>query len=193
MRKVKALFVYLLCLSAIGPAVAQTRVTGDADGNGVVATGDIFHTINHVFASGPAATGYGDVNGDAAVNQADVNYLVNHLYAGGPRPMEPWRLLEQATFGPTSAMTDHVRSIGFSAFLDEQFAATMSSYPSLTPMSQTRDTVACPNNSVCFRDNYSFWPLQTRFFTNAMYADDQLRQRMAFALHKLLVVSSSVR
>ena len=33
------------------------------------------------------------------------------------------------------------------------------------------------------------YPLQTRFFLNGMYSPDQLRQRMAWALHRLVVVS----
>ncbi len=31
--------------------------------------------------------------------------------------------------------------------------------------------------------------LQNRFFTNALYGEDQLRQRVAFALHQIIVVS----
>jgi uncharacterized protein (DUF1800 family) len=53
----------------------------------------------------------------------------------------------------------------------------------------TRDTVACPNNSTCVRDNYSMYLLQNRFFVNALYGPDQLRQRVAFALHQILVIS----
>jgi len=33
------------------------------------------------------------------------------------------------------------------------------------------------------------YPLQVRFFRNALDNDDQLRQRVAFALHEILVVS----
>ncbi len=33
------------------------------------------------------------------------------------------------------------------------------------------------------------YPLQNRFFVNALYGPDQLRQRVAFALHQILVVS----
>jgi uncharacterized protein (DUF1800 family) len=41
----------------------------------------------------------------------------------------------------------------------------------------------------CSLDNYSMYPLQRNFFTNALYGQDQLRQRVAWALHKLFVVS----
>ena len=35
------------------------------------------------------------------------------------------------------------------------------------------------------------YPLQNRFFVNALYGEDQLRQRVAFALHQIIVVSGA--
>jgi uncharacterized protein (DUF1800 family) len=106
-----------------------------------------------------------------------------------PTSADAVRFLEQATFGPTSELVERVRTIGFPAFLDEQFQAPMSSYPTLPLYPTTRDTTACPNGSTCQRDNYTMYPLQNRFFVNALYGEDQLRQRVAFALHQILVVS----
>ena len=99
------------------------------------------------------------------------------------------RFLEQAAFGPTPALIDHVRDVGFEAYLNEQFAAPMSSYPTLPLYPTTRDQNTCPNGSTCQRDNYTMYLLQNRFFTNGLYGEDQLRQRVAFALHQILVVS----
>ncbi len=100
------------------------------------------------------------------------------------------RLLEQATFGPTTALIQQVRSIGFDAFLSEQFTAPASSYPTL-PLMPTNQAVGCPAGSpaTCVRDNYTMYPLQNRFFVNALYGPDQLRQRVAFALHEIFVIS----
>ena len=98
------------------------------------------------------------------------------------------RFLEQATFGPTSGMIAHVRAVGFDAFLEEQFNAAASSYPTL-PLYPTTAPADCPSGSTCRRDNYSMYLLQNRFFTNALYGQDQLRQRVAFALHQIIVVS----
>ena len=106
-----------------------------------------------------------------------------------PTSEDTVRFLEQATFGPTPELVEHVRRIGFPAFLDEQFQAAMSSYPTLPLYPTTRDTATCPNGSACQRDNYTMYPLQNRFFVNALYGEDQLRQRVAFALHQILVVS----
>jgi uncharacterized protein (DUF1800 family) len=99
------------------------------------------------------------------------------------------RFLEQATFGPTRELVAHVQQVGFRGFLNEQFEAPPSSYPTLPLYPTTRDPAACPTNSECQRDNYTMYPLQNRFFVNALYGPDQLRQRIAFALHQILVVS----
>jgi uncharacterized protein (DUF1800 family) len=100
------------------------------------------------------------------------------------------RFLEQSTWGPTPELVAHVQSVGFEQFLNEQFDAPPSSYPTLALYPTTRDDAACPRGSACQRDNYTIYPLQTRFFTNALYGPDQLRQRVAFALHQILVVSN---
>jgi len=101
------------------------------------------------------------------------------------------RFLEQATWGPTDSDLSHVRSVGYAAWLNEQFntppqfSATQSDYPELPlyPINQPS-----PCDATCLRDNYTLYPLQKQFFTNALTQPDQLRQRVAFALHELLVV-----
>ena len=99
------------------------------------------------------------------------------------------RFLEQATFGPTPELIAHVQEVGFEGYLIEQFNTPASSYPTLPLYPSTRDTVGCPSGSTCQRDNYTLYPVQNRFFVNALYGPDQLRQRVAFALHQILVVS----
>jgi uncharacterized protein (DUF1800 family) len=113
-------------------------------------------------------------------------------YTGSSSTADTVRFLEQASFGPTSAEVTRVRNMGFRAYLNEQFAAPMSSYPSLTLM-PTDNTQGCPNGSAatCNRDNYSMYLLQRQFFTNGLYGSDQLRQRVSWALHQILVVSGT--
>jgi uncharacterized protein (DUF1800 family) len=96
------------------------------------------------------------------------------------------RLLEQASFGPTPAEIARVQSIGIRAYLDEQFALPISGYPA---MALQPTTVPPTCDATCQRDNYSHYLLQRRFFERAMYDQDQLRQRVAWALHKIMVVS----
>lgn len=97
------------------------------------------------------------------------------------------RVLEQATFGPTPQLIAHVQAIGIPGFLDEQFATPMTPYPELPPWPQTRPQ-SCTDT--CQRDNYTMYPLQVHFFTNALSGPDQLRQRVAFALSQILVTSA---
>ena len=98
------------------------------------------------------------------------------------------RFLEQSTFGPTPDLIAHVRQVGFDAFLAEQLAAPMTDYPDLPFWPQTRPT-SCTGD--CQRDNYTYYQLQRHFFTNALYGQDQLRQRVAFALGQILVTSQT--
>jgi hypothetical protein len=74
--------------------------------------------------------------------------------------------------------------------ITEQLEAPVSSYPTLPPYPGNRK-VGCPEGSDpnCVRDHYTMYPLQVRFFQNGLTGDDQLRQRVAFALHEILVVS----
>jgi hypothetical protein len=90
------------------------------------------------------------------------------------------------TFGASPALTAHIRDVGTSAFLDEQFAAGPSTYVqgTLFPNNQPG---TCTGN--CPRDNYTMYPLQGQFFFNALYGQDQLRQRVAWALHKIIPIN----
>ena len=82
------------------------------------------------------------------------------------------RFLEQSTWGPTPQLIAHVQQIGFQTFLNEQFAATNSTYPAPGP-----------------NDDMSV--VQNRFFVNALTGQDQLRQRVAFALSQIMVASAA--
>jgi uncharacterized protein (DUF1800 family) len=106
------------------------------------------------------------------------------------------RLLDQATFGVTAADLAHVQSVGISAYLGEQISAAASQYsgfgyvPHTAPADCVHDA-ATPTDasSICARDNYSLFQVQRDFFVNAHNDPDQLRQRVAFALSEIFVVS----
>ncbi|HEX2790744.1 MAG TPA: DUF1800 domain-containing protein [Steroidobacteraceae bacterium] len=107
------------------------------------------------------------------------------------------RLLDQATFGVTASDLAHAQSIGISAYLNEQFAAPATQYtgytytPHTAPADCVTDT-ATPTDasSLCARDQYSPFQVQRDFFTHALNNPDQLRQRVAYALSQIFVVSS---
>src|ERR1043166_2282524 len=116
--------------------------------------------------------------------------LTPNPYTGPATSADAVRFLEQSTWGPTNAELARVRTVGFRAYLDEQFAAPVSSYPTMTLMPVDGDQ-GCQGQNLhdCLRDIYTMYPLQNRFYKNAIYKPDQLRQRVAFALHQILTVS----
>ena len=115
------------------------------------------------------------------------------------------RFLEQASWGPKADASDfnRVRQIGMKPYIDEQFSTSplfidnaanpplFSNYPltTLYPVSPPTSPV-CDTTTPCLRDNYSPYPLQKQFMVNALTGQDQLRQRVAFALHEMIVTSS---
>ena len=103
------------------------------------------------------------------------------------------RLLEQSTFGPTDALVAHVQAVGVQGWLNEQFLATGSQYPAFPYTPQNAQTYcATSSNPHCRRDSYSLFLLQNAFFRNALTGQDQLRQRVAFALSQIFVTSGVV-
>ena len=131
--------------------------------------------------------------------------LVPDAYTGPATEADTVRFLEQASWGPTPAEIARVKAMGFLAYLNEQFnlpttnPAKGSNYPDLVfPLDDSSQQ--CPvsnpadpnyNQAVCIRDFYSMYPIHRTFFTNALYGNDQLRQRVAFALHQIMVVSAA--
>jgi uncharacterized protein (DUF1800 family) len=118
----------------------------------------------------------------------------NQYGAASSSTADTVRFLEQATWGATRAEVARVQALGFRAYLNQQFNAPVSGYPSM-PLYPTDAALGCPSGTTqanCLRDNYSMYPLQVKFFQNALSTgaqSDQLRQRVAFALHQIFVVS----
>src|SRR5215510_6453998 len=96
-----------------------------------------------------------------------------------PSPADTIRFLEQSTFGPTSDLIARTQQLGFETVLDEQAAAPITDYPDLPFWPQTRPT-SCTGDR--HRDHFTLYQLPRHFFTNALLGQDQLRQRVAFAL-----------
>ena len=81
------------------------------------------------------------------------------------------RFLEQASWGPSAESIAHLQDIGIDAWLAEQFAAPATLYkPSRSAAENLIDE-------------------QSEFFVHAVTGQDQLRQRVAFALGQVFVVS----
>src|SRR5712692_1896743 len=110
-----------------------------------------------------------------------------------PSDQDRIRFLEQTTWGPNDAELTNVRNMGIQAYLNQQFSAADSGYPSLNQYPAS-STIGCPSGTAppnCVRDNYTMYPLQTQMVKNAVTGPDQLRQRVAFALHQFVVVGGN--
>lgn len=103
------------------------------------------------------------------------------LPGGSPTANDAARFLTQATFGPTSAEIAAVQSLGFDAWLNQQFATPMSSHLALVNAYYAANPTAGTNAN----------PVFNAWWTHSVTAPDQLRQRVAFALSEIFVVSAA--
>lgn len=99
----------------------------------------------------------------------------------GPAPItkaEAYQFLNQASFGATEAEAQIVIAMGYEAWIDDQMQKPASlQLPFLQSL---------PRPPLLFElqpDRADIW------FRHALHADDQLRQRVAFALSEIMVVS----
>jgi uncharacterized protein (DUF1800 family) len=129
------------------------------------------------------------------------------LYAGAGATttqfLDAARFLAHASFGPVPAEITKVVQMGYSAYIDDQFAKPATTLPAMAyqPQSQPSNctsplTVGGPADAInfgtnCPRDLYTQFVSQRSFFKNALTAPDQLRQRVAWALSQIIVVSAA--
>ena len=88
------------------------------------------------------------------------------------------RFLDQATWGPTPASIVQVQQMGIANWLHAQFGLNTSDLPDQ------------PLLAADGKPNANLAPVQAVFFQNAVTGQDQLRQRVAFALSEIWVVSA---
>ena len=95
---------------------------------------------------------------------------------------EAARFLTQATFGPTPGETVALADSSFSQWIETQLALPPTYH---LPYTQARRAELLANTG---SDGWQT-PRQEAWWENALHAPDQLRQRMAFALSQILVIS----
>jgi uncharacterized protein (DUF1800 family) len=98
-----------------------------------------------------------------------------------PTQAEASRFLTQATMGPTEADTTALVNQGYAAWLADQFAQPQT--PHRAYMDAQAAALAATNGSISPSNFYESW------WTQAVTGKDQLRQRVAFALSEIFVVS----
>ena len=89
------------------------------------------------------------------------------------------RLLDQATFGPTLTDIQHVQTVGLQGYLNEQFALPATTEPDIA----TPPPTLCASNTIPCQ--------QAEWWQAAITTPDQLRQRVAFAMSEMFVISSN--
>jgi uncharacterized protein (DUF1800 family) len=88
---------------------------------------------------------------------------------------EAARFLAQATFGPTSSEITRLKQVGYATWIDDQLAKPA------TKMKPWMDSLDSPYDDDLLL--YGWW-------RSALATDDQLRQRVAFALSEIFVIST---
>ncbi len=94
---------------------------------------------------------------------------------------EAARFLTQATFGPTQTDIAWVRAVGYSEWIEQQLGKTATTARPTVEQVIAARTGGGQSIGQTQRNHRWFW--------QATYAPDQLRQRMAFALSQIFVVS----
>lgn len=163
---------------------AQTGNNSIADIVAAIKAGRTYFNIHTAAYPTGEITGFFRVSTGAQV--APVPTPPPPLASGTPSVTDAGRFLSQATFGPTDALIAKVQSQGFDAFLNEQFAAPISSHLAFVDAAvaamPSPSPGATPNQPLLTQTHDAWW-------TYAVAGQDQLRQRVAFALSEFFVVS----
>jgi uncharacterized protein (DUF1800 family) len=89
------------------------------------------------------------------------------------------RFLDQATWGPTPEAIATLEKMGITKWLEAQFSAALSDLPDQPLLDSAGNT------------NENLAPVTAAFHQNAVNGPDQLRQRVAFVLSQIWVVSQT--
>ncbi|MFN0185976.1 MAG: DUF1800 family protein [Aquabacterium sp.] len=93
------------------------------------------------------------------------------------------RFLSQSTFGATDDQVNRVMSVGYGAWIDEQIAKPQTSHRTEWESVDAANKVNDPNSGAWQDDTTNAW------WKAALTGDDQLRQRVAYALSQIFVIS----
>jgi len=110
--------------------------------------------------------------------------------AGGISQSNAARFLIQSSFGPTDEDVRMVQNLGFSGWIDQQISLPPTLHS--TYAREINDDFFGPrvHKNYSYGDTFLFGNnLQTAFARAAIGSEDQLRQRVAFALSQILVAS----
>jgi uncharacterized protein (DUF1800 family) len=151
-----------------------------------------FNVYSEMQVSGEIAGAFGSVNGSTAFQLPPAPVPVSSV-SGDDLDREIVRFLTQATFGARLedivAMRRRVNALGgdrlaaFEQWINEQMLLTAPSHEKMTAAGNALERSADPTLSLFQSSRRVAW------WTIALNAPDQLRQRMAYALSQIFVIS----
>lgn len=135
-------------------------------------------------ACGGGKTSAGGTNtaltGDESANSAQV-----YAVAKPASRTEASRFLTQATFGPVDADVDKLMTVGYTAWINEQMTLPQPAKSHLAFWNERNAAIMAANAS----KRANSFDVTNSFWRQALSGQDQLRQRVAFALSQIFVLS----
>ncbi len=114
-------------------------------------------------------------------------------YTNAQLAQDVQRFIAQASFGQTDALFTNVMTRGLSGWLDDQMNTNLTPHTTLLPFVLSADNWVVAQNNAQTNASSTFQPffqsLIHGWWTMSVHAQDQLRQRVAFALSEIFVVS----
>ncbi len=163
---------------------AQTGSNSIADLVAAIKAGRTYFNIHTSNSPTGELTGFFNLSTGAQI--APVPTPPPALASGPPTAPDAARFLSQATFGATEPLIAQIQNQGFDAYLNQQFAAPISSHLAFVDAAvaafPSPSPGATPMQPGITQTNDAWW-------TYAISAPDQLRQRVAFALSEYFVAS----
>jgi uncharacterized protein (DUF1800 family) len=157
-------------------STSQLQVGGVTAPSTLVSSTELRSTSPITVPAGTTTVAVVVTNPDPGTMTANATAQVVNLKVALPAAA---RLLDQATFGPTMNDISHVQAVGLNAYLTEQFAVPTTLLPDIA----TTPPTICVNTLLPCE--------QSEWWQTMLTAPDQLRQRVAFALSEMFVVSTN--
>lgn len=139
-------------------------------------------------SSAQAAEALAGTAGSLAVadNRISGNEDVKVGASGFVTPDNAARFLNQATFGPTEDSRNLVMKLGYAGWISRQLALPATSHRAWWEARDTAIRAADPNASASAGQDQVF----ESFWKQALTGEDQLRQRVVYALSQIFVISA---
>jgi uncharacterized protein (DUF1800 family) len=153
---------------------AQIQAGGSSSATAFVSSTELQATVTIPTGTTTLSVSVANPNpGSASSNTATATIYVASVAAAA-------RLLDQATFGPTQTDIQHVRQVGLDGYITEQFNTPD------TPLAN----IPSPLPAICLTSNTPTVCEESEWWQTVLTGNDQLRQRVAFALSEMFVISS---